>query len=168
MAEPTKSNGLQLDSDVALQERMWLAERIGWILTALVLVAALLGAFGGSGPLNQGHYDDPDGSLSVKYQRMARHATETSLEVRFLPQGRQAELWISNVSLEGLSLQRVLPEPQSVARNGDRTYFRFDAVTPSEPLAVEFVVTPTGYGPLVLGIGATDRTAASMSVFVYP
>lgn len=167
MAEPYNAKGLELDSDVPLQERLWRAERIAWALTVLILIVALLGGFGGSGPLSRGHYEDPSGRFEVEYLRLVRHSTKTTVSVRFQP-SPTAELWFDNRYLEGISVERIQPEPQSVARSGDRTYFRFQTVAPGDALEVRLEVTPTGYGPLDLGLGVPEGPLARLSVFVFP
>jgi hypothetical protein len=40
--------GLQIDEHYRSQRRSWVADRIGWVVMALVMVAALAGLFGNS------------------------------------------------------------------------------------------------------------------------
>lgn len=168
MADARDHEGLQIDSDVALQERMWLVERSAWGVFALLVAAALLGAFGGSGPLSRGSFQEPGAPFSLQYQRLARHSTETSLSFRVMPRRSEADLWLDNRYLEAVTVERISPEPLEIARDTERTLYRFRALTPDRPLDVAFQVRPTGYGPLDLVVGTVDRPPVRLRIFVYP
>lgn len=43
--------------DIAYQRREWIAQRIGWVTIALLVVAALLGLLGSVGPSATGTHD---------------------------------------------------------------------------------------------------------------
>ncbi len=49
---PVRPDGLQINEHRGFQLRFWRAERIAWGAFALIALAALLGLFGESGPLN--------------------------------------------------------------------------------------------------------------------
>ena len=60
---------LQIDEDMDFQHKEWIAERWGWRIMALVLLAGLLGLFG-QGPLSDKTVQS--GSLLVQYGRFER------------------------------------------------------------------------------------------------
>ena len=61
-----RPDGLQLDEDRGFQRRFWRAERIAWGTFAAIMLAALSGLFGGSGPL-RGGIDCPAQAPSICY-----------------------------------------------------------------------------------------------------
>ncbi|HPO58399.1 MAG TPA: hypothetical protein PLV53_06100 [Anaerolineaceae bacterium] len=52
MTKEENFSGLQVDQDMPFQEKEWTAERAGWIIGLLLLLAGLAGLFGG-GPLSR-------------------------------------------------------------------------------------------------------------------
>lgn len=166
MADSAPSDGLHLDSDLELQERVWRMERVGWVVTAVLLGAAMLGAFGGTGLLSHGH--QADGDFSVEFPRLARHSTETSFSFVLRPTGPEAELWIDNSFFRHVALERIVPEPEVMVRDTERTYFRFPAIAPHAPFPIDVTVMATGYGPLVFDTGSKSGPAMRVSLFVFP
>ena len=78
MAETT---GLELVTNRPFQRRFWRIQRVGWVIMALILLAALLGLTGKGGPLARASVTGPEGE--VVYPRVARWQTADELEVRF-------------------------------------------------------------------------------------
>jgi hypothetical protein len=60
---------MEVNADIEFQRRVWRVQRIGWLIIAAVIVAALLGVFGG-GPLSRAAVQG-DG-LRLEYERFAR------------------------------------------------------------------------------------------------
>lgn len=158
---------LELTSDLALQERVWRAERLSWIVFVLLLIAALLGVFG-SGPLAHASHRDPGGRLVVHYERLMRHSTMAALSFSVMPRGDSAEVWISNRFLREIQIERIVPEPRGMASDAERTLFRFEAASPDHPVRITWHVTPLGYGPLELAGGTPGVPAFHLPLFVYP
>ena len=57
--------------DLAFQQRVWRAQRVGWGVMFAIVLAALSGALG-AGPLAEGEARSGDGALSVRWDRIAR------------------------------------------------------------------------------------------------
>ncbi|MEP7151377.1 MAG: hypothetical protein ABI856_06680, partial [Nitrospira sp.] len=62
---------IQIEQDLPFQYRQWRLERIGQVLLACCIVAALLGLFGHN-PLSTTTGQTSDGRLSIHYDRFAR------------------------------------------------------------------------------------------------
>ena len=59
---------LELATDDAFQQIEWRIQRIGWLVWAMLLLAALLGLTG-SGWLSGAEVTSDDGAVTVKYDR---------------------------------------------------------------------------------------------------
>ena len=64
---------LEVDEDLPFQRRAWVAQRIGWVLMALFVLAAAVGLLG-AGPLSHARIDVP-GLMTLEYERFARFET---------------------------------------------------------------------------------------------
>ena len=83
MSEQTESTlDLEQPENQRASSREWWAERIGWVAISIILIAALLGAFG-PGPLSHREAASDDGRLRVDYYRVQRYAAPAELRIRF-------------------------------------------------------------------------------------
>ena len=71
MTEKNQKGALSLNQNLIFQKRFWRAQRIGWGVLTVALLAALLGVFG-SGPLSHTTVSDASGRLTITYERFAR------------------------------------------------------------------------------------------------
>jgi hypothetical protein len=169
MPQASPPRALEIEEDMAFQRRNWLAERIGWAIMALVLVAAALGAFA-VGPLSWTTARDAAGTLVVEYERMQRQSAPATVKVRIAPQAVTAEgvtIEVDEAFADAFKITEIRPQPaQSMAvANGMR--FRFDAA-PNEPATIYFHLSPenVGFATPHLGLGGRDRVA--LPTFIYP
>ena len=157
------------DRDPALRRREWRLERVGWGVMAIVVAAALLGAFGG-GLLSHTEARGADG-LVVDYHRMARTQSPEELTV-YLPARRgMRSLRISAAFLARARLLEVDPAPIRVRLGEEERELLFDVeggVARDGALAVvlrvEYRRAGAVDGWMAAGGGAPVRVAA----FVYP
>lgn len=73
-------NDLEVDQDLAFERKSWAAQRIGWGVMTLAIVAALAGLLG-SGPASRTRAETPDGAIAVEYDRFVRANAPTDLDV---------------------------------------------------------------------------------------
>jgi hypothetical protein len=79
-----RTGDLQIDEDPDAQRRHWIAERVGWTVITLVILAALLGLFG-SGWLSEASVGTPEGALRLEYSRFGRFLAPTTLRLHLGP-----------------------------------------------------------------------------------
>ena len=109
---------LQLSDDIDQQRRDWIFERIGWVLLAAALFAALAGLFG-PGIFGTARASAADGTLSVEYLRFVRARSPQELRVIVEPQNNgdsRFQVWIDSAYVDALSLERVTPQPDKAAQ----------------------------------------------------
>lgn len=76
--------GLHVSDHTTFQQREWKAQRAGWVLMALLLIAALLGLLG-PGPLSWSTATAAEGLVRVDYQRFAHTEADDLLTVTIAP-----------------------------------------------------------------------------------
>ena len=125
MAEKLTSDSLDVCEDRAFQDKMWTAQRVGWALMLLFLVAALLGATGGGGPLAMARVETPEGT--IEYPRVTRWQAAADMTVTLPPgTGAKAELHLSNELIKLFHVETVTPEPSQTVATPAGHRFTFD------------------------------------------
>lgn len=115
--------------EMGFQRRMWMVQRLGWGLLALMLFAAFLGVFS-QGPLSWTSTAGSGGGFSVHYERFYRSGAAASLDIQLEPaEGAAAErtLVLSPPLLEALSIETVHPAPLRAEAHPDGLHLHFGA-----------------------------------------
>lgn len=160
---------LQLSDDIDQQRRDWIFERIGWVLLAAALFAALAGLFG-PGIFGTARASAADGTLSVEYLRFVRARSPQELRVIVEPQNNgdsRFQVWIDSAYVDALSLERVTPQPDTVHAGAQRMTFEFAWDGAPGQVPITFEIEPREAGRLRARIGV-DTSAAEIRQFVYP
>ena len=160
---------LQISDDLEQQRRDWMFERIGWILLAAALFAALAGLFG-PGIFGTAHASAADGRLSVEYLRFVRARSPQELRVIVQPQNSgdaRFRVWIDSAYVDALSLERVTPRPDTVHAGAERITFEFAWDEAPGQVPITFEIEPREAGRLRARIGI-DNAVAEIRQFVYP
>ena len=185
MSQPTTST-LDLESfqHECRRRREWIAEKIGWAVIALLLLAALAG-LAGHGPLNSAHQSSGDGRLAVDYQPIERYQSPTELRIRFQSQSRETRLirvGFSREFAEATAPDKVIPEPASVELQPHRVIYTFQILSPAGEETIIYRYKHIARGRLRYAIWLEDAAevnaaevntevgaaAVSVSQFVYP
>lgn len=146
----------------------WRAQRVAWAVLGALVLAALLGVFGG-GPLARGEVRGPDG-LAVRFERFSRARCPETLMVS-LPaaQGGAPSLRVSAKFLDRVRLLDVSPPPARVRWNGDERVFVFDAEPgTAQPLRVAFRLEHTTAGRLRGWMAAGAGARVEFAKLVHP
>jgi hypothetical protein len=162
MPEPAR---LQIDEDITQQRRMWRIERAGWMLMALVILAALLG-FTGHGLFSERSAGSADAGFVVTYHRFERYAAPTLLSVLLAADnGGETRLRVNQEFLRKISQLRVDPEPVHVELdNGFDTY----VFATHAPGPIVFHYEPSSAGPMAITLGLEDGPLQTLRQFVFP
>jgi hypothetical protein len=139
--------GLEIDQDLDFQRRAWVAQRVGWVLMALFVLAAAVGLLG-SGPLSHARGALP-GVMTLEYERFARFETSESLTVRLdsaVTAGEVVRLSLNRDFLDSAKIETVLPPPTRVESAAGRLIYVFAMAEPRVPLVVTFTFEPQEIG----------------------
>jgi len=170
MAHEDWSGSLQIVQDLAGQRRGWRAQRIGWVLLAMFVVAALLGLFG-PGPLSRAIAGQERDPLWAEYYRFWRFQAPMTLRIHVVPEatgGRELRIWLSRPYLQGMSVQHITPEPVRVEAGADRFTYVFALGEPAGATAVTFTLEPEARGTVRGRVGVEAGPTIGFRHFVYP
>lgn len=133
---------------IEYQRREWVAQRIGWVIMALTVLAAVLGILGDTGPLAETETEAPDGSFRVQYTRIEHHHSPSVLVVTVSPKavaGSEVRLWLDADYIANLSIESIIPEPESVEVGPDRVVHVFSVAEQDAPFDIVFNHEQDGY-----------------------
>jgi len=171
MTAPKRRSEIDISEDMAFQRRTWQVERAAWILLGVILIAALLGFFGGGGLVASTETATEDGNLSMQYDRFARLAAPTRLRVVVTPPDESADtlrIWLAREYVEALEVTSVVPEPSRVEAASDRYIFEFPLSPGSETATVLFRVEPLRAWHVPGRLGIDGGADLRFDQFIYP
>lgn len=156
---------------MAFQRRTWVAERVGWCLFLLVIVAAGLGLFG-AGPLAEVEVASPDGTVRLRYERFARVATETEMTVEVAAaraEGDTLRLQLGPELADRYEIARIVPEPmRMLPAQGHKVMLELGPQVPGEPALVRLWLKPARPGLARSEIGLAGGQPSAFRQLVYP
>jgi hypothetical protein len=153
----------------ATTEREWRVQRAGWVLLALIVVAALAGVFG-PGPLSWSTTSAADGSLSVEYSRFARNGGPIAVRLEVAPSAAvdgQVQVVLSSELLDSLEVRQIVPEPESQASTDDGVVFTF-ALEGDDPLEASVSATADAMGLRDGAVGLQGEPPLEFWQLFYP
>jgi len=162
---------LEIEQDLRFQRREWRVQRIGWLLMALLICAALLGVFGGGGLLTGASDSAAGGAAKISYQRFARLSAPASLKVRFpesAVQNGMLQVAVERDYIEGVQIEHITPEPESVEVTADAIVYTFAVGDPSGAGQVAFHYTTESIGLVSGWVELADTERLTLRQFVYP
>lgn len=159
---------IDLPEDMAFHRADWLAERIGWGVMLLIVLAGILG-FTGRGPF--GTATVGDGALQVKYDRVMRNDAPGTVRIRIGPPATNdtvVQLWASRETLANCAPDLIAPSPEHTRSASDRTTFDFPIQPGSDSVIVILRCMPRTTGRHQGMIGIEGGPAVRLSSLVLP
>jgi len=144
--------------DRAFQEKFWTVQRCAWVVFALIIAAALLGATGTGGPL--ANQEMQIGEVRVAAPRIARWASTADFKVRVGGGDGHLTLLLGPGFSRSFQIEDIQPRPDSasVGRDGQMLSFRAGGGT----IAIRVRADRPGIASYAIGIngggGETMRT----------
>lgn len=148
----------------------WRVERVAWTCIGLLLLATLLGVFGG-GPLSHARSGSAR-AVELDYERLMRAAAPAEYRLRIQPglaaDGRVA-VRIDQSLVDMMQLDSVVPEPEAVTAGAGYTEFAFRmAADRRAPAQVTFHFQPATFGRFDGELAVAGAPPLAVSHFVYP
>jgi hypothetical protein len=161
---------LDIDQDMDLQRKDWKFQHTGRFVMLLLIIAALLGAFG-RGWLAKAEIGAREEPLRMEYSRIARHRSSDILKFYLAPhvaQSGKARLWLKRDYLEGLNIEDICPEPETVEADKDGWIYEFVIAEPAQPTEVVFHIKPDAIGLRSGAVGLMGQKRHAFTQFVLP
>jgi hypothetical protein len=167
MTKSDFSSSSPIAEDAPFQEQTWRAQRIGWLIFALIICAAALGLFG-QGPLSFTSVEQ--GRVRLEYDRFIRFESPTSLKIYVAPagSGTTVAVWIAHDYLAQMDLIDVSPTPREVRAATNRQEYIFVLQDPSVAAWITFRMAAARPGLLSGQLGLANQDAVQFSQLVYP
>jgi hypothetical protein len=160
--------GFQVNQNLTFQKRDWTAQRIGWVIMLLLVIAALAGLFG-HGALGDAQVGHP-GGLRLEYERLTRHGSSSFLKVHLPAVAGPGELrlWLDRRYADRVRFESIVPEPERVELSADRLAYTFTLGPGEQSPHLMFDITPTALWSATARLGIEGGETLTFSQFVYP
>jgi len=168
MAKQAGTRSLEIEQHLHLQQAMHVARRIGLLLLAIGLLAALAGALGGNGPLAQASAGA--GPLEATYPRFSRYQMPTRFELEVdtaAIAGDTFDITFAGEHARKFSFEDILPQPKEVAAADGRVRYTFN-VAPGERQLIVLQGQPETIGWLSGTVSIAGRPPLPIDSFIYP
>lgn len=156
-----------VQEDMAMQQRVWRFERVGWYVLLAIVLLALAGLFG-NGPLSDAKAVSQDGRVQVEYQRISRSGTTDNLfiTVQGIP-GQPVEVQLGGSLLRDVSIETLQPEPQLSMSHGEDLLFKLG--TSQDGIATLYLTLRNEHVGTVQGtVRAGPKSTVHFSTFLFP
>lgn len=152
--------GFKIDEQLALQEKGWIIQRIGWLIIIAIMIAGGLGLFG-SGWLSK--KTSSSGNIKAEFERFYRYETEMKVLV-------ESGEHISSISfpqqyLKDFRIIHFVPDPANNNTTGNEVKYNF---LPHENKIVTVYLVPKHYGSLSGAMKVNERTIINLNHFIFP
>lgn len=167
--EVNRIGDLEIAHDLVFQRRTWAIQRIGWAAMGAVILAALLG-YVAQGPLSDARAGG-DGAYAVEYSRYSRHRAPDALRIVIAEgavQGDRARVSIESEYLDGIEVESVYPEPESVEVGDHEIVYVFKLKEQGTRATVIFSVLHDDIGRKRARVQLDGHPPVSLSQFIYP
>jgi hypothetical protein len=157
---------IPIEEDMRFQRATWKIERAGWVVLALIVIAALLGVFS-NGYLSSAAKGDEHG-FNVHYDRFQRRTVTTHLRMNVpADDDNVARLRVGRSVLDDYEIDAIDPRPSRAAADQTDLVFDFDTGDTRE-LAMVIALRPRRIGMAHLSLAAANRPPLMLRTFVYP
>lgn len=138
----TGARGLQVTEDRSWQEKFWTAQRVGWALMAMFILAAVAGLTGMGGPLASARAELGGGTID--YPRITRWQADDQLQVSISPASlADVELTLSRDFVQLFAIESIQPEPAEVQATAAGHRFTFETEPGERERVITFTVRAT-------------------------
>jgi len=160
-----REDGLQLDEDRRLQEKIWTAERVAHVVFLLLMLAGLAGLAGSGGPLARATVQSEAGS--VEYVRIARFDTAADVTIRFASRRPEHRVRIAGPFPDRFQVETVQPQAVRELAGPEGITFEF-AAEATEPASVTLRLRAITPGLWRFRIAIDDAEPVEATVVVLP
>lgn len=147
-----------------LQRKFWAAQRVAWIVFALILLACLAGGFGRGGYLSRA--TDASTAGVIDYPAITRWNAPDDLVVSFAPSPDDRILLVDSRFFDVFSVENVDPPQKAVVVRDGMTGYVFPA-DPANAMRATFRLKTQAPGLRSTRFGV-DGDVREHSIFIFP
>jgi hypothetical protein len=139
-------------------------------MIALVF-AAFFGLLGNSGPMADASIRTSDGAFELQYNRLAHHHAPTTLVFTVSPamvQDGEVQIWMDADYAKALSIESIIPEPESMDVGSERVLYTFTVESQDAPLHIIFQYQHDGFWWLEGRLGVESGGSVELRQFIFP
>jgi len=153
-------------AEETFHRREWLAQRIGWVVLAGLLIAACAGYLG-NGPLTHRIVATENGVLKIDRFAHRDGPTQWIIQTTSNSAARSdLALQVSSSLLERIKIESITPAPQDQAATANGVLFTFHSLDPQTQIV--FHIEPQYVGWAEGELQLNDSPPATIKQFVYP
>ena len=164
--EENTSREPPVPEDLRFQHRVWAAERIGWAVLLIVVIAALLGGFS-SGLLSNASVATPDRALEVDYERFARKTARSHFTIQVRRSAQETRLQLSPDFIAFYDIEVLYPQPLRSTAGASGLDLLF-ASTAAGDLAVHLAARARRFGVASIAVSVDGLGSVEFRQVVYP
>jgi hypothetical protein len=161
---------LDLKVDTQFQKAEWRAQRFGWVIWSLIVVAACLGLLG-PGWLSDREVTSTPGGLTVGYERFLHYHHPSQLTITCDGAHLDSDtvhIEVARSLLDQVQILRIDPEPEHYQVADDWVVYEFHRDPRADAVKVVFHVEYEGYGNVKGEISLAGTESVTLRQFVYP
>jgi hypothetical protein len=161
---------LEFEKNETFQKMEWRVQRFGWVVWALLLLAAMLGLMG-SGWFSDAAVTSADGSITVEYKRFLHYHKPSQLQVLVHAAAGPERQWHVKVDrslLDQFQILRIDPEPVRHEIENDGIVYSFLSASPSTQGKIVFHIEFEHYGKTQGNVSLVGSDPVTLSQFIYP
>jgi len=170
MAAENQTASLESAANLRRQKREWIAERCGKVLMLLIVLAAILGLLG-PGPLTWSTQVSSDQSIHAEHHRVQRYQAPAELVIQVASKEEQAstaQLGLSRSLIDQVTIESIIPRPQTVTSHGDQLLYSFSRATGADELRVVIRYQNNDFGWCKYSVTSLEGQTLALSHFVCP
>ena len=156
---------LELNEEHEHHRRAERVRFVGRALMALVVIAALAGAFGG-GPGSKGEIESAGAQL--KFDRLARYNSPGKFKLRIPPGSQEIKLSVNNALLDRITIERIDPEPKELELAPGKQIWSFPIFDTNGPVEITIDYRPDAFGKTQGQLAIEGRGSLDFNQFYFP
>lgn len=170
MQSVSRTEDIEAGCDPDFECRWWRIQRILWGILVLLLLAGVAGLLG-HGPLSEATAHPRGSQLQVRYDRLARRETPSSLRLR-LEKGALTSgfvrIHVNRALLDHMQLKQIVPTPLEAEPLADGARFLFRTDPTRDSAVIIFVENPASPGFVDAEVAVEGAEPVCFRQFVFP